>query len=118
MSVSVIVGPITIRPDLPRDVRDRAEDALITALSTTRDLAVAEGRAVEYEAYCTGVDGVLQNLSTATAAPSEPYYLREVYPSVEGQKDHGAHSEALAGFRQFKQEYADFKDPSCPVLIP
>merc|ERR1711907_349358 len=117
MSISVIVGPITIRPGLKPSGKVMVRDELVKALRATRDLAVAEGRALEYEAYCT-VDGVLQNLSTAAATPNEPYYLREVYPSVEAQKDHAAHSEALAGFREFKQEFANFKDPTCPVIIP
>eukprot|EP00928_Gymnodinium_smaydae_P004000 TRINITY_DN11406_c0_g2_i2.p1 TRINITY_DN11406_c0_g2~~TRINITY_DN11406_c0_g2_i2.p1 ORF type:complete len:2568 (+),score=644.11 TRINITY_DN11406_c0_g2_i2:184-7887(+) len=113
-AVSMVIGPITLKPE---HSTDKDEKALVDALLAVRDGARAEGRAKEYSAYFTQADGRLAPLDHGDSRGA-PYYLREVYPSEAVQKDHGANSQALQKFREFKTQYADFKKPDSPVNIP
>eukprot|EP00928_Gymnodinium_smaydae_P036671 TRINITY_DN255_c0_g7_i1.p1 TRINITY_DN255_c0_g7~~TRINITY_DN255_c0_g7_i1.p1 ORF type:complete len:2183 (-),score=436.61 TRINITY_DN255_c0_g7_i1:285-6833(-) len=111
--ISVVVGPITFKKAQPSD----DEDALLEALCAVRDGVRAEGRATAYDAYFTDREGRLAPLVDC-GSRGAPYYLREVFPSEQAQKEHLAESQALQKFREFKKWYADFKDPSSPVSMP
>ena len=110
--VSVVVGPM--------DVIDFSKAGeLLRALQAVRDGSIQEGRASEYDLYITDMQGSICNEKTRTSLnPAGPYFLREVYPSLAAQIEHGKHSAALASFRKIKGLLANPLDPNRAVDIP
>eukprot|EP00928_Gymnodinium_smaydae_P015798 TRINITY_DN15866_c0_g1_i7.p1 TRINITY_DN15866_c0_g1~~TRINITY_DN15866_c0_g1_i7.p1 ORF type:complete len:748 (+),score=156.82 TRINITY_DN15866_c0_g1_i7:51-2246(+) len=114
--LSLVIGPIVFNKD-EEVAKPYTKKFFIEAFNALVKGVLEEGKAQEFVSYCTDASSHPIRMAEDSDC-SEPYWLREVWPSKAIHEEHLKKSVAFRSWKKYKEQYADWKREGMPVNVP